>query len=93
MDRVLDIAARRLGIDPAEMRRRNLVPAAAMPYRPGLTYKDGVPVTYDPSDFPAAFDKLLALFDYEEMRAVQKKSAQRIWQAVNARYHPESPAP
>jgi carbon-monoxide dehydrogenase large subunit len=78
MDRVLDIAARRLGIDAAEIRRRNLVPAAAMPYRPGLTYKDGVPVTYDPSDFPAAFDKLLALFGYDEMRALQKKSAQRI---------------
>jgi CO/xanthine dehydrogenase Mo-binding subunit len=74
MERVLDIAARRLGIDPADIRRRNLVHASAMPYKPGLTYKDGVPVAYDPADFPAAFDKLLALFGYPEMRARQKKA-------------------
>ncbi|HYR33040.1 MAG TPA: xanthine dehydrogenase family protein molybdopterin-binding subunit [Burkholderiales bacterium] len=74
MERVLDIAARRLGIDPADLRRRNLVAASAMPYRPGLTYKDGVPVAYDPADFPAAFDKLLALFGYQEMRARQKRT-------------------
>jgi CO/xanthine dehydrogenase Mo-binding subunit len=74
MERALDIAARRLGIDAAEIRRRNLVPAAAMPYKPGITYKDGVPVAYDPADFPAAFEKLLTLFGYEEMRARQKKT-------------------
>jgi len=33
-----------------------------MPYRPGLTYKDGVSVAYDPGDFPAAFERALALF-------------------------------
>ena len=75
MDRVLDIAARRLRLDPAEIRRRNFVLPADMPYRPGLTYKDGVPIAYDPGDFPGAFDKLLKLFDYEETRALQKQRA------------------
>src|SRR5207302_8792848 len=61
MERLLDIGARRLGLDPAEIRRRNFVRPAEMPYRPGLTYKDGVAVTYDPGDFPTAFENALAL--------------------------------
>ncbi len=43
MERLMDLGARRLGLDPAEIRRRNLVRPAEMPYRSGLTYKDGVP--------------------------------------------------
>src|SRR5262249_15066850 len=38
MERLMDLAARRLGIDPAELRRRNLVRPADMPYKPGLIY-------------------------------------------------------
>src|SRR5207253_9536081 len=57
MERLMDIGARRLGLDPAEIRRRNFVRPAEMPYRPGLTYKDGVAATYDPGAFPHAFDK------------------------------------
>jgi carbon-monoxide dehydrogenase large subunit len=72
MERLMDLAARRLGLDPAELRRRNLVRAEEMPYRPGLTYKDGVAVTYDPGDFPAAFERALSLLDYEGWRRRQK---------------------
>ena len=75
MDRVLDIAARRLRMDPAEIRRRNLVPHAEMPFRPGLLYKDSVPVSFDPADFPGAFDRLLELFGYAEARALQQQRA------------------
>jgi carbon-monoxide dehydrogenase large subunit len=81
MERLMDLGARRLGLDPAEIRRRNLVRAAEMPYRPGLTYKDGAPVTYDPADFPDAFERALALLDYAEWRrrqAAQHNSARRI---------------
>src|SRR6266851_7937374 len=75
MERLMDIGARRLGLDPAEIRRRNFVRPAEMPYRPGLTYKDGVPVTYDPGDFPAAFERALALLPYDEWRRRQKSRA------------------
>src|SRR5688572_5843186 len=75
MERLMDLAARRLGLDPAELRRRNLVRPEEMPYKPGLTYKDGVPVTYDPSDFPAAFERALTLLDYEGWRRRQKAQA------------------
>jgi carbon-monoxide dehydrogenase large subunit len=72
MERLMDLGARRLGLDPAEIRRRNLVRPAEMPYRPGITYKDGVPVTVDPGDFPAALDRALALLDYAGWRARQR---------------------
>jgi carbon-monoxide dehydrogenase large subunit len=75
MERLLDLGARRLGLDPAEIRRRNLVRPEEMPYRPGLVYKDGVPVTYDPGDFPAALERLLAQLDYEGWR--KRQAAQR----------------
>jgi carbon-monoxide dehydrogenase large subunit len=73
MERVLDVAARRLGLDAAEIRRRNLILPREMPYRPGLTYKDGVPIQYDPGDFGAAFERALTLLDYEEWRARQTR--------------------
>jgi aerobic carbon-monoxide dehydrogenase large subunit len=71
MERLMDLGARRLGMDPADVRRRNLIRAAEMPYRPGLTYKDGVAVTYDPGDYPAAFERLLGAFGYDEWRKRQ----------------------
>jgi carbon-monoxide dehydrogenase large subunit len=75
MERLMDRGARRLGLDPADIRRRNLVRASEMPYRPGLTYKDGVPVAYDPADFVAAFERLLDLFGYPDWRKRQQGTA------------------
>jgi carbon-monoxide dehydrogenase large subunit len=75
MERLMDIGARRLGLDPADLRRRNLIRAADMPYRPGLTYKDGVAVTYDPGDYPAAFERMLRAFDYDDWRKRQMATA------------------
>src|SRR5437870_759142 len=75
MERLMDLGARRLGLDPAEIRRRNLVRPDEMPYRPGLTYKDGVPIAYDPGDFPRAFERALALLRYAEWRSRQKTQA------------------
>ncbi len=71
MERLMDIGARRLGLDPAEIRRRNLVRPEQMPYRPGLTYKDGASITYDPGDFPDAFERALSLLGYDDWRRLQ----------------------
>jgi carbon-monoxide dehydrogenase large subunit len=73
MDRSLDIAARRLGLDPAEIRRRNFIQPSEMPYKPGLIYKDGVSITYDPGDFPQAFERLLTMIGYTEARTRQQQ--------------------
>ena len=72
LDRLLDRAARRAGLDPAALRRRNLIRADEMPYTTGLRYRDGVPIVYDPADYPVAFDRLLASFGYDAWRATQK---------------------
>jgi carbon-monoxide dehydrogenase large subunit len=75
MERLMDLGARRLGLDPAELRRRNLVRPEEMPYRSGLTYKDGVPIAYDPGDFPRAFERALALLGYDDWRKRQRAQA------------------
>ncbi|HEX3178293.1 MAG TPA: xanthine dehydrogenase family protein molybdopterin-binding subunit [Methylomirabilota bacterium] len=68
VDRLLDRAARRLDIDPAALRRTNLVRADEMPYRTGLAYRDGAAIAYDPADYVAGFDRLLELAEYERWR-------------------------
>jgi carbon-monoxide dehydrogenase large subunit len=65
-ERMLDIAARRLDRDPADLRRQNLIPASAMPYAVG-THTDNHPVVFDSGDFPLLLDKGLACFEYDEM--------------------------
>jgi aerobic carbon-monoxide dehydrogenase large subunit len=57
MERLVDLIARELGQEPAEVRRRNMVRAGEMPYAVGIPYRDGVPIVYDSGDFPRAFDR------------------------------------
>ena len=47
MDRILDATAREAGLDPFEVRRRNLIGADEMPYTVGVNYRDGTPMQYD----------------------------------------------
>jgi aerobic carbon-monoxide dehydrogenase large subunit len=65
-ERMIDIAARRMDRDPADLRRQNLIPASQMPYEVG-THTDGHPVVFDSGDFPLLLDKGLENFDYGEM--------------------------
>lgn len=66
-ERAVDIAARRIGIDPVELRRRNLIPAERMPYDNG-SMTDNHPVVYDSGDYPLLLEQGLELFDDEAMR-------------------------
>jgi carbon-monoxide dehydrogenase large subunit len=52
MERAVDRLARALEIDPAELRRRNLIPPERMPYATGLVYRDGADTVYDSGDYP-----------------------------------------
>jgi len=70
-ERLLDRAARKLGMDPAAIRRRNLIRPDEMPYPTGLTYRDGAAIAYDPADYVTVFDTLLASFDYDGWRRRQ----------------------
>jgi carbon-monoxide dehydrogenase large subunit/6-hydroxypseudooxynicotine dehydrogenase subunit gamma len=61
-ERAVDMMARRLGLDPAEVRRRSLLPADALPYAVG-TESVGRPTIFDSGDYPALFARGLAAFD------------------------------
>jgi aerobic carbon-monoxide dehydrogenase large subunit len=69
-ERLLDRGAARLGLDAAQIRRRNLVRAEEMPYDCG-TKSFGVSTVYDSGDFPALFAELLRRLDYDGARAEQ----------------------
>jgi carbon-monoxide dehydrogenase large subunit len=57
MERLVDLIAGELGLEPAAVRLRNMVTAAEMPYEVGIPYRDGVSIVYDSGDFPAAFER------------------------------------
>ena len=59
MERSIDIVAGTLGLEPAEVRRRNMIRADEMPYRVGIPYRDGEPIVYDSGDYPGALAKAL----------------------------------
>jgi len=69
-ERLMDLGAARLGVDPAEIRRRNLIRADEMPYDCG-TKSFGASTVYDSGDYPALFDELLRRMDYVGARAEQ----------------------
>jgi carbon-monoxide dehydrogenase large subunit len=70
-ERLLDIAAREMGLDPAELRRRNLIRAEAMPYRRDLPYRDGMPIVHDSGDYPALLETALTRAGYAAFRERQ----------------------
>ena len=59
MERTIDLIAKTLGLEPAEVRRRNMIAAAEMPYSVGMPYRDGEPIVYDSGDYPTALEKAL----------------------------------
>lgn len=71
MERMLDWIAAKLGIDRIEIRRRNLISAARMPYRVGLANRAGKPVIYDSGDYEECQDQALLAADYAGFPARQ----------------------
>jgi len=71
VERLLDRLAAKLGLDPAEVRAKNQIAPEEMPYRPGLVYRDGVPVSYDGGDYPLELRRALELLDYAGWRKQQ----------------------
>jgi carbon-monoxide dehydrogenase large subunit len=71
LERLADVAARTLGLDRAEIRRRNLVPASAMPY------KTPIGPTYDCGDFPRILARAIAASDYGAFEDRRRAAAAR----------------
>src|SRR5438094_990185 len=70
-ERLIDLAARRHGFDRLELRRKNLVPASAMPYR------NGFGVVYDSGDYRAALDRTVELADWKGFEARRAEARRR----------------
>src|SRR3954451_17685573 len=74
IERMVDLAAVELGIDPIELRRRNMIPPEAMPFKSGLTF------TYDCGEFEKGLELALNLADYAgfEHRRVEARERGKL---------------
>ena len=90
IERVMDVAADRLGIDPAELRRRNFLDPASFP----LTTTSGG--AYDSGDYAKALDAVLQAAGYKQLREEQdrrRKSADRVQLGIGVSAYVEVTAP
>ncbi len=71
IERLIDIAADEMKIDPAELRRRNTIPPSAMPYKTPLTF------TYDSGRFEENMDRTMALAEWRGFEARRTEAAKR----------------
>ena len=71
IERLIEIAARRLGMDKIELRRKNLVPPTAMPY------KNGVGAVYDSGTYEANMDRSMILADWADIDARRADAKKR----------------
>ena len=71
MERLIDMAADEIGMDPAELRRKNTIPPSAMPYKTPLTF------TYDSGRFEENMDRTMKLADWRGFEARRKEAAKR----------------
>ena len=65
LETLVDMAARKLGMDPVELRRKNLIAPDEFPYQ------TPVALAYDSGNYPALFDKIEELSDYQGLRTQQ----------------------
>lgn len=70
IERLVDLLAQELGLDPAEVRRRNFISPAAFPYRTATG------LTYDSGNYGAALDRALELVGYAQVRQAQREARQ-----------------
>ncbi len=71
IERTIDLAAHELGIDPVELRRRNMIPPSALPYDTGFVF------TYDSGEFEACLDRAIAAADRDGFEARRAEAAER----------------
>jgi carbon-monoxide dehydrogenase large subunit len=71
MERMMDRIAEYLGIDPAEVRHRNLIQPDEFPYKVGIMFRDGSPLTYDSGNYPELLSGVIERIDYDGWRQRQ----------------------
>jgi len=74
MERLLDLVAREMKLDRAEVRRRNLIPANKMPYLKPLKARSGMTMEYDSGDYPGCQDEVLKAAGWDDFPARQAQA-------------------
>ena len=77
MERLLDLVAREMKLDRAEVRRRNLIPASKMPYKKPLKARSGAAMEYDSGDYPACQAEALSAAGWDEFPKRQAEARAR----------------
>jgi carbon-monoxide dehydrogenase large subunit len=79
IERLMDEAARKTGIDPVELRRRNFIPPGAMPYNTtaGWTVGAAAGWTYDSGDFARLTDRAIEIADWQGFASRKKESEKK----------------
>lgn len=70
-ERLLDHLAHQIGVDPIDVRQRNLVHPDEFPYDTHVPKRSGGTIVYDSGDFPAYLDEVRGLIGYDEVRRAQ----------------------
>ena len=82
MERIVDLVAAELGLEPADIRLRNMIRADEMPYRVGIPYRDGEPIVYDGGDYPRALRQALAALggvaDFRERQRLAREKGRYL---------------
>lgn len=71
IERMMDILAHKLNVDPAELRLKNFIPPEAFPYRSALGW------TYDSGNYAGALRKAMEIIDYAALRREQAEKRQK----------------
>ena len=71
LERLVDLAAHEMEVDPAELRRKNFIPPDAFPY------DTPVALQYDSGNYEGALNKALKMIDYKSLRAEQKRAREQ----------------
>jgi carbon-monoxide dehydrogenase large subunit len=74
MERLLDLVARGMKLDRAEVRRRNLIPPQKMPYQKPIKARSGVTIQYDSGDYPACQADALKAAGWNDFRQRQTEA-------------------
>ncbi len=79
-ERLLDMVAEDLGLDPVDVRLKNLIQPSEMPYTVGVTRVDGSNTVYDSGDYPSAFSRAVEQIGYRDLK-------RRLGKGDDGKYH------
>lgn len=72
IERLLDLAAKELGISPVEIRARNFIPSNAFPYNNEIIFQDFAPLRYDSGNYLPALETAVEMIGYEQFIKQEK---------------------